>query len=156
MDFVEKITDEELTYICTIITGKTIKLIFQRNSKEFNKIRPGYRPNGISDDEAIKLVVRFKSKPFVRSFINGYIRGLLDETNDHKAKLIKEGMEPATALLLTLPETQFSDNLKLYFKISEEYYSTEYIQLAISAVQLIQANREVAISNIEEPSKDET
>ncbi|MCB7067787.1 hypothetical protein LI031_28455 [Enterocloster citroniae] len=156
MDFVEKITDEELTYICTIITGKRIKLFFQRNSKEFNKIRPGYRPNGISDDDAIKLVVRFKSKPFIRSFINGYIRGWLDETNDHKAKLIKEGMEPATALLLTLPETQFSDNLKLYFKISEEYYSTEYIQLAISAVQLIQANREVAASNIEEPSKNET
>lgn len=37
MDFIEKISDEELTYVCTIITGKTIKLFFQRNSKEFNK-----------------------------------------------------------------------------------------------------------------------
>lgn len=155
MDFIEKISDEELTYVCTIITGKTIKLFFQRNSKEFNKIRPGYRPNGISDGEAIKLVVRFKSKPFIRFFINEYIKGWIDEIDAHKARLIREGMDPATALLLTLPETQFRDNLKLYFKMSGESYSEEYIQLATSAVRLIQTNREVATSNVEEPSGDE-
>ena len=155
MDFIEKISDEELIYVCTIITGKTIKLFFQRNSKEFNKIRLGYRPNGISDSEAIKLVVRFKSKPFIRFFINEYIEGWIDEIDAHKAKLIREGMEPATALLLTLPETQFRDNLKLYFKVSGESYSEEYIQLATSAVRLIQTNREVAASNVEEPSGDE-
>lgn len=155
MDFIEKISDEELIYVCTIITGKTIKLFFQRNSKEFNKIRPGYRPNGISDSEAIKLVVRFKSKPFIRFFINEYIEGWIDEIDAHKAKLIREGMEPATALLLILPETQFRDNLKLYFKVSGESYSEEYIQLATSAVRLIQTNREVAASNVEEPSGDE-
>lgn len=64
-------------------------------------------------------------------------------------------MEPATALLLTLPETQFRDNLKLYFKMSGESYSEEYVQLATSAVRLIQTNREVAASNVEEPSGDE-
>ena len=122
MDFIEKISDEELTYVCTIITGKTIKLFFQRNSKEFNKIRPGYRPNGISDGEAIKLIVRFKSKPFIRSFINEYIKRWLDETDAYKAKLIREGLEPAAAFLLTLPETQFRGNLKLYFKVSGESY----------------------------------
>lgn len=155
MDFVEKITDEELTYVCAIITGKTIKFFFRKNPKEFNKIYPGHRPNAISDNEAIKLAVRFNNKPFIRSFINGQIQGWLDEINAYKTELIREGMEPAAALLLILPKTQFRDNLNIYFKVSGESYSEEYIRLAISAVQLLLANQKVAASNIEESSSDE-
>lgn len=37
MDFIEKISDEELIYVCTIITGKTIKLFFRGIQKNLIK-----------------------------------------------------------------------------------------------------------------------
>lgn len=150
MNYVVKLTEEELTYICTLITGKIIRKYFQKSSREFTQIRPGFRPNMISDEEAIVLAVRYKSKPFVFSFLNKHIHEWVDEINNHKSVLIKEGRSPETALLLTLPETVFFEQLDIYFKLVEESYSQEYIQLAKSAVQLLSVKPEISSSAIEE------
>ncbi len=142
MNYVVKFTEEELAYICTLITGKVIKRYFQKNSQEFTQMRPGFRPNRISDEEAIALAVRYKSKPFVLSFLNRHIKDWIDQINTHKNNLIEEGKSPEAALLLMLPETVFCGRLDIYFKLVEENYTQEYIQLAKCAVQLIAVKQE--------------
>lgn len=153
MNYVEKLTDEELTYICNLITGKKIKRYFQNNPQKFSKIRPGFRPNGLSEKMAVKLLVRYRSEPFILSFLNEQILLLLKEIDIQRNDLIKEGKDSESALLLTLPKTVFSGQIDLYFKISEQSYPKEYIALTKSAVQLLLEKQESALSSVVEIDK---
>ncbi|MCI9487915.1 MAG: hypothetical protein HFI64_13335 [Lachnospiraceae bacterium] len=153
MNHVEKLTDEELTYICNLITGKEIKKYFQNNPQKFSKIYPGFRPNGISEKKAVRLMIRYRNEPFIVSFVNDRIVLLLKEINTQKNDLIKEGKDSESALLLTLLQTVFSERLDLYFKIVEQSCSEEYIRLAKSAVQLLSVKQENALSAVLETEK---
>jgi hypothetical protein len=153
MNYVEKLTDEELTYICNLITGKEIKKYFQNNPQKFSKIYPGFRPNGISEKKAVRLMIRYRNEPFIVSFVNDRIVLLLKEINTRRNDLIKEGKDSESALLLTLLQTVFSERLDLYFKIAEQSCSEEYIRLAKSAVQLLSVKQESALSSVLETEK---
>lgn len=148
MNYIENLTDEELTYICGLITEKEIKRYFQDNPQKFSKIYPGFRPNGISEKTAIKLIVRYRNESFISSFVNNRIGLLLKGINIQRNNLVKEGKDSESALLLTLHQTVFSECLDIYFKIAGQTCSEEYIRLAKSAVQLLSAKQESVRSTV--------
>ena len=150
MNYVEKLTDEELAYICNLITGKEIKKYFQSKPQKFSKICPGFRPNGISEKMALRLMIRYRNEPFIGTFVNGQIVLLLKEISTQRNNLVKEGKDWESALLLTLPQTVFSERPDIYFKIAEQTRSEEYIRLAKSAVQLLLVKQETALSAVVE------
>ena len=154
MNYVEKLTDEELAYICKLITGKEIKKYFQNKPQKFSKICPGFRPNSISEKMAIRLMIRYRNEPFIVSFVNDQVALLLKEINTQKDNLINEGKDSESALLLTLSQTVLSERLDIYFKIVEQTRSEEYIQLAKSAVQLLLAKQESALSAVAETDEN--
>lgn len=146
MNYIEKLTDEELNYICNLITGKEIKKYFQSKPQKFSKICPGFRPNGISEKKALKLIIRYRNEPFIGTFVNDRIILLLREINIQRDNLVKEGKDLESALLLTLPQTVFSKRPDIYFKITEQARSEEYIRLAKSAVELLLMKQENSLS----------
>lgn len=146
MNYIEKLTDEELAYICNLITGKEIKKYFQSKPQKFSKICPGFRPNGISEKMALRLMTRYRNEPFIGTFVNDRIVLLLKEISTQRNNLVKEGKDSESALLLTLPQTVFSERPDIYFKIAEQIRSEEYIRLAKSAVQLLLEKQELALS----------
>ena len=150
MNYVERLTDEELTYICNLITGKVIRKHFQNNPQKFSKVRPGFRPNVLSEKMAIKLTVRYRDEPFILSFINNQIAVLLKEIDGKRNDLTKEGKDSESALLLVLPQTAFFSRLDIYFKIAEQSRSEEYIRLVKSAVRLLSVKQECALSEVVE------
>ena len=127
MNYIENLTDEELTFICKIITEKEIKKNFQNNPQKFSKICPGFRPNRLSEKMTVQLAVRNRNEPFILLFLNGQIALVLKEISDRRNRLMKEGKDSESALLLTLSDTVFSDCLDVYFKIVGHSSSEEYI-----------------------------
>ncbi len=93
-------------------------------------------------------MVRYKNGPFIVSFVNERIVLFLKEINTQRNDLIKEGKDSESELLLTLPQTVFSERLDLYFKMAEQSCSEEYIRLTKSAVQLLSVKQECTGTNI--------
>lgn len=50
-----KLNKSEIEYLCRRMSPKEIKSYFQKFPKDFTRIRPGFRPNALSDDDAIKI-----------------------------------------------------------------------------------------------------
>lgn len=148
MNYIENLTDEELTFICKIITEKEIKKNFQNNPQKFSKICPGFRPNRLSEKMTVQLTVRNRNEPFILSFLNGQIALVLKEISDRKNHLMKEGKDSESALLLTLSDTVFSDCLDVYFKIAGHSPSEEYIQLFKSAIRLVSQKQECLLTAV--------
>ena len=45
------LSEDILKRLCIVVSAKSIKHFYQQNPSEFSKIKPGYRPNMISDEE---------------------------------------------------------------------------------------------------------
>lgn len=144
MNYIEKLTDEELIYICNQITGKNIKKYFQNHSQKYFKIRPGFPPNRLSEKEAVGLIVDHRNNPFILTLINEQIDLFLKEIDTQRNDLMKDGNNSESALLLTLPKTVFSERLDIYFKVVGQACSQEYIQLVKSVIQLLSVKQEDA------------
>lgn len=137
MNYIFLLEKEELIYISHLISGKEIKKYFQKNSEKFTSIKPGFRPNGISDDEARSIIVQFSDRPFVRNFLNDSIDEWLQEIETDKLNLIEKGKNEEYALICTLVNSVFGKRVALYFKLKSLNCPENYIHTMQSAVDLI-------------------
>ena len=55
MDYLSLLTNGEVNDLCKVISGKIIKKFFTENPNEFARIKSGFRPSRISEDEAVSL-----------------------------------------------------------------------------------------------------
>ena len=58
IDYISILDDEELKIIIELISGKALKFLFQKESKNFAKIKPGFRPTAISENDAVSLAIK--------------------------------------------------------------------------------------------------
>lgn len=86
-DYISLLNDKDAEYIDALIGGKNIRHFFQKNPSEFAKIRPGFRPNAISDADAIELATRFRDRVFISSWLTKWINNWLDEIHASQADL---------------------------------------------------------------------
>lgn len=136
------LTDAELQKICQIIGTKRIKAQFQKNPKEFAKIRPGFRPATLPDEETISLVLRHKNDPFIRHYLEGSIEHWLQEISECCEAEESQGASHAEALVEVLSRSLFVDQVELFFRIADKPYTSDFISAVKVAVQLHKANTE--------------
>lgn len=133
------LTTQEIESICNIISPKAIRAYFTKNPNGFSKIQSGFRPNALSDEKIVSCVTKNIDHPFISSFIKRRMDSCLQQLEKVQSKLQQEGDTPEESLLRALPESDFCEDVDLFFKICNEDYSPEYAAL-VKAALAIQAN----------------
>ncbi len=117
MNYISLLTQDEMVILCNLIPGKGFKVFFQKNPNEFSMIKPGFRPNSLSEEEAVSLGIKYIDKPFIASFVNTTVQRWLKEIDGFYADLLSKGKNEDEAMAETLTGSYFRNNLELYFKL---------------------------------------
>lgn len=127
MEYTEVLTDKDVEYICKAISGKVLKKQFAAFSKEFSKIKPGFRPYSMSDKEAVDLAIKNFSKRFISGYIDIMLKKWIAEIQVNIEKLEQNNRNHEDAVALTLIDSYFVDNVQLYFKLIGEEKGSSYL-----------------------------
>lgn len=150
-DYISMMTDEELLYICHEISIGHFRAYYQKYPKVFHRIAKGRSLPKMSDDEVFSSTLRGKKDISVSNLINSQVTDWLNEISEERTKQEQSGESVESALIKTMPYSHFAHNLPLYFALSEEERSEEYIRLLSCAVELVSKERD-ANSHNEGPS----
>lgn len=151
-----ELSQEELKYICNLMPTAEARHYFQKNSKEFARIRPGFRAEKLSDVDIHSILLRHANKNFISNFMVKTISDWLKQIEDHINNLKEEGYTAGEALLKIIPDSVFCENCELFFKFSNRNYDDNYLLLFRDALSLIQKGEEALEDQLrnEEKQKD--
>lgn len=148
---ISKLSNDEIKYICDHMDLPAVKYCFQKNPKEFNKIKPGFTVKKMTDDEISSVLVKYANKPFIQSILQSAVKQWLLEIKENCDALEKDGFTSGEALLKTIPDCVFHDRVELYFKLTEQNYTDEYLKLLSDALSLV---RKTSDSVLEEQNTE--
>lgn len=137
MNYLEKLTDEDLKYICEIIPTVLIKKHFKKYNKHFHKIKPGFRPETLNIEETFEILYKNHSEPFISDFINSFISEEIKKIKSSFSKNLNYGIDENTSVIVSLSDNIFNSNIPLYFKLTEKEVSQDYLNILSSAVKYI-------------------
>ena len=137
MNYLEKLTNDDLKYICEIIPSNSVKGHFKKYNKHFHKIKPGFRPETLNMEEIFEILYKNHSEPFISDFINNYISEEIKKIKSSFSKNLNYGIDENTALIISLSDNFFNFNIPLYFKLTENKVSQDYLNILSSAVKYI-------------------
>lgn len=150
MNYITKLNDEEIKYICFIMPLQDTINYFKRYPKEFTKIKPGFRPNSLRNREQIgSFLYKYRKNIFISSYIEKYIKLWIDEINNEIKMKIEKGESKEDAWIETLPFTYFANNIKIYFKLVDEELTEQYISILNTSIKKIK-NLAISNQNLEE------
>lgn len=132
-----ELSNDEIKYICERMHLPSVRHYFQKNPKEFNKIRPGFTPKKMSDNDTLSFLLKFSHKPFVQALIGSVITDWLSQIQENLDLLKKQGYSSGEALLKTIPDCVFCERIELYFKLTEQAYDDKYLELLNDALSLV-------------------
>lgn len=132
-----KLTEEETRYICERMDFPQVRQYLQRYPKEFNKIRPGFIVKKMTDEATVAFLVKYANKPFIQALINNVVTMWLSQIQENCDLLKKQGYSSGEALLKTIPDCVFCDRIELYFKLTEQEYTDDYLKLLNDALSLV-------------------
>ena len=141
---ISALSNDEIKYICERMHLPAVRYYFQKNPKEFNKLRPGFTVKKMTDDETLSFLIKYANKPFIQSVIQGAVKQWLSEIKEHRDSLEHEGFTAGEALLKTIPECVFCDRIELYFKLIEQAYTDDYLRLLNDALSLVKKTSDIA------------
>lgn len=148
MNYLEKLIDEDLKYICEIIPTVLIKRHFKKYNKHFHKIKPGFRPETLNREEIFEILYKNHSEPFISDFINSFISEEIKNIKSSFLKKLNYGIDENTAMIISLSENNFNSNIPLYFKLMEKEVSQDYLNILSSAVKysvtLMEDNKKIS------------
>lgn len=123
-----ELTEEDIETVCKMISGKKLKEEFKRYPKLFNKVKPGFRPERLSDSDAEAVAV--ENTIFRRPIVFKWINEQLKRIQCHIDELETQGKSYGMALDEALNATGFSEQKELYFKLAgkTEVTVTDYIE----------------------------
>ncbi len=134
---ISDLSNEELTRICSFISGKIFKKYYQENPRNFNDIHPGFRPNAISDEKAESIARENIEKPFISDFIIKNLKIYTQAVDTEKTKQVENGIDGDSALLAVLSKYKSSDAM-LYFLMNSDKYSEDYVHLFGKSLEMIE------------------
>lgn len=129
MKYLELLSSEEKQFICTSIPHGDVIKYFKKNPKEFSKIRPGFRPAAVTPKDATKLLVNNINRDFISSFIEKTIERWLLQIQDAYESHLNKVKSETVAIIHTLSQSYFSENVTVYFKLTDRNYTYEQISL---------------------------
>jgi hypothetical protein len=91
----------------------------------------------MSDDDTLSFLLKFSHKPFVQVLIKNVVTEWLSQIQENIDLLKEQGFSSGEALLKTIPDCFFSENVELYFKLSEQAYDDKYLELIGDALSLV-------------------
>lgn len=118
MEYTEKLTDDEIRYICELIGGGPFKQLYKAMPKGFQRIYKGARAEKLSREDAVRLAFEHRKEPFLDKFINDRLQEWMQQIDEYSNAKTIETQDQESALLMTLPESVFSDRLDIYFKLA--------------------------------------
>lgn len=136
------ITEEEFCAICHIIGGNAIKKYFKKNPIKFAKLKPGFRPEKMMYDEAIEMAIKFKDKPFIYTFVNNWIESEVKNIEECIANIYKEGLSYGESCAIVLMDSDFCDNIRLYFKLAGVPNEDAFFDLMITYIDEIKRRKD--------------
>ncbi|MDR0999415.1 MAG: hypothetical protein LBL96_01195 [Clostridiales bacterium] len=138
MNYLPMLTDDELKYVCSVIPLQESVWYFKRYPKDFAKIMPGFRATSLRSQEQVSAVLfRSRNKPFISSFIENHISRWIEEIQREISLITDKGESKESAWLQTLPFCFFVDEIKIFFKLTGEEQSEEYISLLRQSIRRI-------------------
>lgn len=135
MNYIEKLTSQELSYICSITPHKLVIKYFQKNIRQFQKIKPGFRAKSLTKEEVFNILNENSFNPFISDFLNNYIFKNLEDINSSLNSDTDESAQRETILIRTLTESIFYKNIPLYFKLIEREVSEDYLNLLSASLK---------------------
>lgn len=154
MDYLNRLSKTDVESICKLIGLRDLKQNFQTNSNGFSRIKPGFRPKTISDEEAVTLTVQNVTTRFISKFLNEKIQSLMDKIIGEQANLIAKGIPSDDAHIIALANSPFYDNLDLYFRLEQPVRSSEEIGALKIAIRI--AKRAHKPDSVEDALTDRT
>lgn len=136
MDYLNRLSKTDVESICKLIGSRDLKQNFRANSNGFSIIKPGFRPNTISNEEAVALTVQNVSMRFISKFLNEKIQSLMDKIIGEQENLIAKGIPSDDARVIALANSPFFDNLDLYFRLEQPVRSSEEISALKIAIRI--------------------
>lgn len=115
-NYVAKLTDEELKKVCETINIESYRAHFKKHISDYNKLSK-IRPETLSYEQIISLVVKYKNQNMVYSFINMYIEKILRVIDKDISLLVDSGTEYKEAVSNVLRGSIFKDMLEVYVKL---------------------------------------
>ncbi len=138
MNYLQSLTDEEIRYICSVIPQQDSILYFKKYPKDFAKVVPGFRPQGLRSQEQIcTILFRNRTVPYISSFLEKHISRWLYEIQREIEKNMERGESKESAWLKTFPLCFFVDNISIYLKLTSAELSDEYISLLSHSIKRI-------------------
>ena len=144
MDYMAILSDDEIEILCKIIGGKGFKKLFNKNAKEFSKIKPGFRANGLTDVDLISIAVKNKDKPFIYTFVNQQTETWMTEITASIEKMEQSSVDKDDIVAGSLINSAFSENVELYFKIAGKQVSHDYLDMIKRKMWKIRNDKENA------------
>lgn len=142
--YIELLTDDELRYICGRISGKVLRDLYQKNGKAFNKLKRGFRPGSLTDEEAYNFACTNRNAPFVSDFLNFIVETWFREISEAKESAVKDGMADNVAIIETLANSYFDERPALYFKMLEMELPIDDEELLYHGVKVISERNHLA------------
>lgn len=140
-----KLTEDETRYICERMHLPAVRYYFQKNPKEFNKLRPGFTVKKMTNESTVAFLVKYANKPFIQALINNVVTMWLSQIQENCDLLKKQGYSSGEALLKTIPDCVFCDRIELYFKLTEREYTDDYLKLLCDALSLIKKPSDIVL-----------
>lgn len=150
------LSEEEYRRICSVIPHKIIINYFQKNPKEFSKIRPGFRASALQVKDAIRLLINYRERGFISSFIEGITKDWLEQIQVTVQSYQDNGESEITSYIHALYQSYFSDNISAYFKLIGKDYDEERLSMISGLVNLLKScdekrhDIEMSLSEMEE------
>lgn len=142
MDYISKITFEEKETICNLMGSSHFKDLFVKIPNAFNKIKPGFRANKLTDTQILDIVIKNVNKAgMIRDDVNIWIACALKEIEEYVNELEDNGKTYAEAISLALVDSFFDDNIHLYFKLCDKEIPDEKINYIEKEINRIKKER---------------
>lgn len=134
MNYIDKLIEADLKYICSVIPYEEIVKYFKQNPKEFFRLKPGFRVESLNVHDATEILFAFRNRKFISSFIVQSINRWIEDINYRLECSKYSGLSLEEQYIHVLARSAFSHNIPLYFKVIEEEKAEDYLSLMSAAV----------------------
>lgn len=122
-----KLSGEDIKFILNIVGNTEIKKYFNKYPRQFSRFIKGFRADSLSEKQIQEIFIKNIEDIFIADFITGIINYSLEAISDEIKNSDYETAEER--LLAALSHSPFENNPELYFKLIEQEYNEQYINL---------------------------
>ena len=122
-----KLSGEDIKFILNIVGNTEIKKYFNKYPRQFSRFIKGFRADSLSEKQIQEIFIKNIEDNFIADFITGIINYSLEAISDEIKNSDYETAEER--LLAALSHSPFENNPELYFKLMEQEYNEQYINL---------------------------